>query len=107
MGILVLDFQAFQAPSFAQVLAFFFAQWFGLVSMELMLKGVQPADLQRAVEYIEVAIMTGPQTQRLSTEDFTDKETLVLPVEIAFSGYAAHENARVIFDFRHAPRKGS
>src|SRR5271168_944264 len=73
VGILVLDFHSFQAPSFPQ------AFWFPAV--ELMLERVEPANLQGAVKNFVVAIMAGPQTQRLSAEDFTHEKALALPVQ--------------------------
>src|ERR1039458_927417 len=97
VGILVLDFHSFHPPSFPQ------AFWFPAV--ELMLERIEPADLQRAVKNFVVAIVAGPQAERLSAEKYTHEKSLVFPVQISFLRNAPHENAGVIFDLRHAPWK--
>src|ERR1700735_5527757 len=97
VGILGLYFHSFQAPSFPQA--------FGWSAVEPILEGIEPADLQRAVKNFVVAIMAGPQTQRLSAEDFTHEKAFALPVQIPFLRTAAHENASVVFDLRHPPWK--
>ncbi len=97
MGNLVLDFHSFQAPSFPQ------AFWFP--AMKAAVERIEPADLQRAVEHVVIAVVAGTQAERLSAEDFAHEKALALPVQIAFLRNAPHENAGVIFDLRHAPWK--